>query len=90
MQKMEKRFRVERITCSCRSYDEYLRMFDIDENDLKSRKILDYGAGAASFTAELLENGHDAVATDILYDIDPDTLEWKCKSGLSRVLEEES
>ena len=90
MEKMEKRFRIERIMCSCRSYDEYLRMFDIDENDLKSRKILDCAAGAASFTAELLEHGHEAVATDILYDIDPDTLEKKCRSDLSKILEEES
>jgi len=85
--KMEKRFSIDKVVCSSRGYDEYLRMFDLDENDLGSGRILDCAAGAASFTAELLERGHDAVATDVLYDIDPDMLEKKCESDLSSIME---
>ena len=66
-------------------------MFDLDNNDMKpSKRTLDYAAGAASFTAKLLEQGGDAIATDILYDIPPDALNKKYKSDLSRILEEES
>ncbi len=87
MRKKEKRFNIDKVVCSSRGYDEYLRMFDLDENDLGSGRILDCAAGAASFTAELLERGHDAVATDVLYDIDPDMLEKKCESDLSSIME---
>ncbi len=85
--KMEKRFSIDKVVCSSRDYDEYLRMFDLDENDLGSGRILDCAAGAASFTAELLEHGHDAVATDVLYGINPDILEKKCESDLSKIME---
>lgn len=87
MCKMEKRFGIDKLVCSSRSYDEYLRMFALDENGLESSKILDCAAGAASFTAALLGHGHDAVATDILYDIDPDILEKKCESDLLKIME---
>ncbi len=84
--KMGKRFSIDKVVCSSRGYDEYLKMFDLYENDLESGRILDCAAGAASFTAELLEHGYDAVATDILYDTDPDILEKRCESDLSKIM----
>ncbi|HXJ16475.1 MAG TPA: SAM-dependent methyltransferase [Candidatus Polarisedimenticolia bacterium] len=49
-----------------RSFDEYVRMFDLTEADLQSR-ILDCAAGPASFSAEMCRRGRSVVACDPIY-----------------------
>ncbi|MFD2613261.1 class I SAM-dependent methyltransferase [Paenibacillus gansuensis] len=52
---------------TCRSYDEYVRMFDLDESALQGADVLDIAAGASSFTAEACQRGVRSVAADPLY-----------------------
>ncbi len=49
-----------------RSMDEYIRMFAISASDLEGR-ILDCGAGPASFNAEMTRRGHRVTSIDPLY-----------------------
>jgi len=51
---------------SARSFDEYRAMFALTDADLTGR-VLDCPGGAASFTAEALDRGVDAVAVDPRY-----------------------
>ena len=49
-----------------RSFEEYVRIFKLTQKDLELR-ILDCGAGPASFTAEATERGCSVVACDPIY-----------------------
>ena len=49
-----------------RSYDEYVAMFDLDEQALDGR-FLDCCAGASSFIAEHVARGGDGLAVDPVY-----------------------
>ncbi len=49
-----------------RNLDEYKRMFDLSDSDLK-RKILGCGDGPASFNAECNRDGGDVVSIDPIY-----------------------
>ena len=49
-----------------RSFEEYERMFLLNEADLAGR-ILDAGGGPAAFAAEAFHRGHKVVACDPLY-----------------------
>jgi hypothetical protein len=49
-----------------RNYDEYLKMFDLNENDLKLR-ILGCGDGPASFNCECNERGGNVISIDPIY-----------------------
>lgn len=49
-----------------RSYDEYVRMFDLSDADLNGR-ILDCAAGPASFVAKMHRRGKHAIACDPIY-----------------------
>jgi hypothetical protein len=51
-----------------RTFDEYQRMFDLNENDLKL-KILGCGDGPASFNYELNQQGGNIVSIDPIYNL---------------------
>lgn len=55
------------LTCWGYSLTEYQHMFDLTEADLR-KKIVDCAAGAASFRAELSQQGGDVIAFDPLYE----------------------
>lgn len=55
------------VAMTCRSYEEYLRMFDLQQEDLARGEILDVAAGGSSFTAEVNERGFSATAVDPRY-----------------------
>lgn len=57
-----------------RSYDEYVRMFDLTETDLRLR-ILGCGDGPASFNATLSKRGGDVVSIDPTYVFDAAQIE---------------
>lgn len=69
-----------------RSWQEYLKMFDLDLEEIYRYSILDCAAGASSFTAHMNSLGFDAVAADILYGEDPDVLEGKCAKHLDSLI----
>lgn len=84
--KKKKKFYIDKIAFIGRSYDEYMKMFDLDLNYLMNKKILDCAAGASSFTSEISNMGLNGIATDILYDNETDVLEKKFKNDLLKVL----
>ena len=51
-----------------RSLEEYTRFFALAPAKLRRRAVLDVAAGPASFAAEAVRHGIDAVAVDPLYD----------------------
>lgn len=58
---------LERIVFIGRTYDEYMRMFGLDGQDIQGKRILDCPAGACSFTAQAGRLGCEATAADIAY-----------------------
>ncbi len=68
------RLDIDRVAFIGRTYDEYMRIFALEESLLKQCPVLDCPAGAASFAAEAGRYGSDVVACDILYDLPPDEL----------------
>lgn len=57
---------LEEVVLWGRSWDEYVRMFDLAPHDLCGR-ILDCAGGPASFNAEATSRGHAAVSCDPIY-----------------------
>jgi hypothetical protein len=58
---------LERIVFIGRTFEEYLDMFSLSEEELQGKKILDCPAGACSFTAVGNKSGLDVTACDIAY-----------------------
>jgi hypothetical protein len=58
---------LERIVFIGRTFEEYLDMFSLSEEELQGKKILDCPAGACSFTALGNQSGLDVTACDIAY-----------------------
>ncbi|MNJ43075.1 hypothetical protein D3C77_380640 [compost metagenome] len=50
-----------------RTYEEYVKMFDLTDEELKNYTILDAPAGACSFTAIASQLGYRVTAADIAY-----------------------
>ena len=57
---------------TCRSFDEYVRMFDLKMETAASGPVLDVAGGASSFTAQLQERGIAATAADPFYAGEPE------------------
>ena len=55
------------VAMTCRSYEEYVRMFALADETLKRGKVLDVAAGASSFAAEARKRGADVVCADPKY-----------------------
>lgn len=78
---------IDRIAFLGRTYDEYLKIFGLNEDILRKGPLLDCPAGAASFTAEAREKGFDVTACDILYSQPFDRLAKKGLEDLQHVFE---
>lgn len=55
------------VAMTCRSFEEYVRMFALGKDDLAAGAVLDVAGGASSFIAELNRLGYQGVAADPLY-----------------------
>jgi SAM-dependent methyltransferase len=55
------------VAMTCRSFEEYVRMFDLQPADLEKGLLLDVAAGGSSFTAEANAKGYSAFAVDPRY-----------------------
>ncbi|WP_036710510.1 class I SAM-dependent methyltransferase [Paenibacillus pinihumi] len=62
------------VAMTCRSFEEYERMFSLSAADCFKGPVLDIAAGASSFTAESRQRGMDAVATDPRYAMEPEDI----------------
>jgi SAM-dependent methyltransferase len=69
-----------------RSWEEYLKMFKLTGEELRTRSFLDCAAGASSFTAYLANRGGRVQAVDLLYDQDPPTLKSLCQEHLEALM----
>ncbi|MDR0270706.1 SAM-dependent methyltransferase [Paenibacillus sp.] len=69
--------RLDRIVFIGRTYDEYMRLFDLSEGAIAGRNILDCPAGACSFTAQAGKLGCHVTAADIAYYHDHEKLAAK-------------
>lgn len=78
---------LDRIIFIGRTYNEYMSMFHLNEEQLQGRRILDCPAGACSFTAEASAQGFNVIATDIAYTFDTDSLHAKGKQDIAHMLE---
>ena len=70
-----------------RTWKEYLKMFNLNLDDMVDGKFLDCAAGASSFTAEMSKKGYNIRAFDILYNEEPNVLCDKCKEHLEILVE---
>lgn len=62
------------VAMTCRSFEEYVKMFVMNEGDLAEGPILDVAAGASSFVAEATARGYQAIAADPMYGLDPEMI----------------
>ena len=69
-----------------RSLDEYIRMFDLSEDDLSSR-ILDCGGGPASFNAEMHARGRTIVSCDPIYQLSPTQISRRIDETCETILQ---
>ncbi len=70
------------VAMTCRSFEEYVKMFALNQEALSRGPILDVAAGASSFVAEANARGLHAVAADPMYELDPDDI---VRSGLREI-----
>lgn len=62
------------VAMTCRGYDEYERMFDLDEEALRRGTVLDVAAGASSFAVEAGRRGIDVLCADPRYALSPEQI----------------
>lgn len=80
-------FQLDQVVPLGRSFDEYVAMFALTEDDLK-KKILGCGDGPASFNAELTRRGGSVVSMDPLYAHGGDEIEQRIGETFEGVMEE--
>jgi hypothetical protein len=78
---------LDRIVFIGRTYFEYVRMFDLDESDLKRRAVLDCAAGPSSFSAEAHKLGFRVTACDTLYHVPPEKLAEKGRADIEHTFQ---
>jgi hypothetical protein len=70
-----------------RSYQEYVKMFSLKEEELRDIRILDCAAGASSFTPHLLKKGYDSTAVDLLYGKSVEETRKQCVNDFHTLME---
>lgn len=70
-----------------RSFEEYVRMFDLREKDLQ-KKIASCGDGPAGFNAEMTKRGHRVVSCDPIYRFSEKQIESRIDKTYAVVLEQ--
>ncbi|WP_281886032.1 class I SAM-dependent methyltransferase [Paenibacillus sp. YYML68] len=70
----EHRYEQIGVAMTCRGYEEYVRMFALEETELQTGAVLDVAGGASSFTADARARGCDVRAVDPLYAMEPQAI----------------
>lgn len=70
-----------------RSFAEYVKMFDLEGEDFKSR-ILSCGDGPASFNCEMNKLGHTVVSIDPIYQFNAEQIERQINKTYDDVIEQ--
>jgi len=61
---MVKQLSLKDIVLLGRTFDEYYRMFDLNDELLKKEKILDAASGVSSFCAQACARGYNVTASE--------------------------
>jgi hypothetical protein len=72
-----------------RSYEEYVRMFDLNDMDL-TKRIISCGDGPASFNAGMIKQGFKITSFDPIYQFTKKQLEIRIKETYDIVIEQTS
>ena len=80
-------FALDRVVPWGRSFDEYRRMFALSDADLQ-RRIVDCGAGPASFNVEATRRGAHVISCDPLYQCEADDIRQRIGATYDTVLAE--
>jgi hypothetical protein len=80
-------FTLDRVVPWGRSFDEYVRMFVLSDDDLRS-KVLGCGDGPASFNVEATRKGASVISCDPIYQYDADQLRGRIASTYDEILEQ--
>jgi hypothetical protein len=78
-------FRYKDVVPWGRNYDEYVRMFDLNDGELTS-KILGCGDGPASFNYECNQRGGNVVSIDPIYNLTRDEIQTRINETYDDVL----
>ncbi|MDL5502207.1 MAG: hypothetical protein QSU88_03225, partial [Candidatus Methanoperedens sp.] len=70
-----------------RTFEEYYKMFNLNNELLKDEFFLDAASGVSSFCAEANAKGFNVTASDKIYCLHPDEIETKCAHDLESVIE---
>lgn len=62
------------VAMTCRSFQEYVDMFQLTPDILRRGRILDVAGGASSFVADACKQGCDVIAADPLYAHSPEAI----------------
>lgn len=87
MEKQNTKLDIDRIIFIGRTFDEYIDMFNLQNENLKDKKLLDCPAGACSFTALGRNNGLDVKACDIAYTFETNDLYNKGQQDVAHAIE---
>ncbi len=85
---MDKQLILKDIVLIGRTFDEYYRMFDLNDELLKKEKILDAASGVSSFCAEACARGYNVTASDKIYTSEASEIEKKCAQDLDVVIKQ--
>lgn len=85
---MDKQLVLKDIVLIGRTFDEYFRMFDLNDELLKKEIILDAASGVSSFCAQARARGYNVTASDKIYTSDPSEIEKKCAEDLDNVMKQ--
>lgn len=85
---MDKQLNLGDIILIGRAFDEYTRMFALNDELLRQGTILDVASGVSSFCAEANAKGYNVIASDKIYTLSPSEIESKCKQDLDNVIKQ--
>lgn len=80
-------FTLDKVVPWGRSFEEYVLMFSLSEEDLKKR-ILDCGAGPASFNSILTRRGGKVVSADPIYKFSASEIRQRIEETYEEILEQ--
>lgn len=85
---MNKHLDLKTVVLMGRTFEEYYKMFDLDNELLKNEILLDAASGVSSFCAEANSKGFNVTGSDKIYYFSPDEIETKCALDLDSVMEQ--
>lgn len=83
---MSQYFQTDDVILLGRTFDEYARMFRLDDELLRSARILDAASGVSSFCAEANARGYRVTASDRIYSLSANEIEQRCRRDLENSL----